>query len=101
MVLRKDWLRNEIDSEPNPEVRLFGERIFQKYTETPKKGDSHQQSTLQEFDRDETYKKIVTYYMNNQKFKEQHVTEERRREAANAIALDVVTREIERRNLKK
>lgn len=100
MTLNKKWLLEEIETEPNPGIKLALERVFQKYTEAPVKGTSGQQTTLKEFDRDKTYSKLVHYYMDNLKFIEQYPDETIRKEKANAIALDIVNREIQRRNLK-
>lgn len=92
MVLTKSWFQDRIDEEENPEFKLKLETIFQKYTEAPKKGDHATQTKLKEFDRDETYKKIVTFYIDKKGYTKNQ---------AHDVAVDIVTREIARRNLKK
>lgn len=91
MVLTKLWLQDEIDSEPNPAIKLALERIFQKYTEAPSKGKEHPQTTLKDFDRDKTYNSIVKFYMDKKSYT---------KEAANDMAQQVVNRELDRRKLK-
>lgn len=91
MVLTKDWLQKFINDQPNPAVILALNTVFQKYTEAPKKGDTHQQTTLKEFDRDETYKKIVTFYIDKKGYS---------KDAAHVVAMAEVKRQVEARNLK-
>lgn len=90
MVLKKDWLQNEIDTEPNPAIKLALERVMQKYTESPKNTPADNQTTLKDFDRDATYKKVVTFYIDKKGYT---------KEQAHEVAMDVVKREIERRRL--
>ena len=90
MVLTKVWLQEEIDTEPNPIIKLALERVFQKYTEAPTKNNSNPQTNLKEFDRDETYKQVVTYYIDKKGYT---------KDEAHEVAVRVVNREIQRRNL--
>jgi len=92
MSLSKLWLQAEIDSEPNPAIKLALERVMSKYTEAPTKGKSNPQTTLKEFDRDETYKRVVQFYIDKKGYT---------KDQAHEVAMDVVKRETERRNLQK
>ncbi|MBL4817970.1 MAG: hypothetical protein JKY15_01885 [Deltaproteobacteria bacterium] len=91
MTLTKKWLLEEIETEPNPGIKLALERVFQKYTEAPTRGKENPQTTLKEFDRDATYSKVVHFYIDEKKYT---------KEQAHEIAVRIVTRETERRNLK-
>ena len=91
MSLTKIWLKTEIFTEPNPAIKLALERVFLKFTEPPTKGNSNSQSTLKEFDRDETYKKIVTFYIEKKGYT---------KDQAHDMAMHIVNREIARRKLK-
>lgn len=86
MVLTKAWFQERIDDEENPEFKLKLETIFLKYTEAP--GNTAPKS--KEFDADETYKKIVHYYIDKQNYT---------KEQAHEVAVSVVSREKERRGL--
>ncbi len=90
MVLTKDWFLKFIAAQPNPAVRLAVETVFQKYTEAPIKGDKHEQTTLKEFDRDATYKKIAMYYIDKKVYS---------KDAAAVVAMAEVKRQVETRNL--
>lgn len=90
MTLTKIWLQKEIDSEPNPAIKIALERVYQKYTEPPLRGVQHNQTVLKEFDRDATYNKVVKFYMDKKGYTQNQ---------ANQMAQQVVTREIQRRNL--
>ena len=90
MVLTKLWLQEEINTEPNPAIKLALERVFQKYTESPTKGKSNPQTTLKEFDRDETYSRVVHFYMDKKGYT---------KDQAHDMAMQVVNREIQRRNI--
>lgn len=90
MSLTKLWLKAEMYSEPNPAIKLALERVFLKFTELPTKGNSNSQTTLKEFDRDETYKKIVTFYIDKKGYT---------KDQAHDVAMQVINREIKRRNL--
>ncbi|MCV0398509.1 MAG: hypothetical protein K5785_00785 [Nitrosarchaeum sp.] len=87
MVLTKAWLQNQIDTEPNPAVKLALESVMQKYTQAP----GATSPKLKEFDPDETYKRVVTYYIDKKGYTP---------EQANDVARSVVQREKERRGLK-
>jgi len=87
MVLTKLWLQKQIDSEQNPAVKLALESVFLKYTESPK----GEPKSLKEFDADETYKKVVTYYIDKKDYT---------KEQAHEVAVSVVNLEKERRGLK-
>lgn len=91
MVLTKVWLQTEIDSEPNPAIKLALERIFSKYTEAPIKGESDNITILKDFDGDAVYSKIVHYYIDEKGYSLKD---------AEVVAIDVVLREKERRNIK-
>lgn len=86
MTLTKVWLQGEIDSEPNPEVRLALERVMTKYTESPSKTSK----VLKPFDKDETFKKVLKFYIDEKGYTLQQ---------ANDVAKAVVEREMQRRNL--
>jgi len=90
MVLTKFWLQTEIDSEPNPAIKLALERVFLKYTEAPVKGKSDNQTILKDFDATELFSKIVHHYVDKEGYK---------LEDAEVVAKRVVLREKERRNL--
>jgi len=90
MVLTKLWLQAEIETEPNPAIKLALERIFLKYTEAPTKGNSNPQTKLKDFDADETFKKVVKYYVDKKGYKLKQ---------AEKVAKSVVIREKVRRDL--
>lgn len=86
MSLTKVWLQDEIDSEPNPAIKLALERVMAKYTEAPTKTSK----VLKEFDADATYKQIVHYYIDKKNYTP---------DQAHEVAKTVVEREQQRRNL--
>lgn len=86
MSLTKVWLQGEIDSEPNPAIKLALERVMAKYTEAPAKTSK----VLKEFDKDETYKKVAKFYIDEKGYTP---------EQAHEVAKSVVEREMQRRNL--
>lgn len=87
MGLTKVWLQDEIDSEPNPAIKLALERVMSKFTEAPAKTSPK----LKEFDADETFSKVSRYYVDKKGYTV---------EQANEVAKAVVQREMERRHLK-
>ena len=89
MVLTKVWLQAEIDSEPNPAIKLALERVFLKYTEAPVKGDTHPQTTLKDFDADATYSKVVHYYIDKKGY-----TKDEAHERINSISSELHLRTI-------
>ena len=91
MVLTKVWLQEEIDSEPNPAIKLALERVFLKYTEAPVEGkSSDNQTILKDFDATELFSKIVHHYVD----KEGYTVE-----SAEVVAKSTVNREKKRRGL--
>lgn len=85
-MISKAWLQSEIDTEPNPAIKLALERVMAKFIEAHDKTSPK----LKEFDADETYKRVVTYYIDKQGYTP---------EQANDVAKSVVLREKERRHL--
>lgn len=86
MTLTKVWLQGEIDSEPNPAIKLALERIKEKWLESPDKTSK----VLKEFDADETYARVAKYYIDKQGYTP---------DQAHEVAKAVVLREKERRGL--
>lgn len=86
MVLTKLWLQQEIDSEPNPAIKLALERVFQKYTQPPGK----ENKPLKEFDTDKVFRDTVKFYVDKKDYT---------LEQAEEIAKAVVNREKQRRGI--
>lgn len=86
MSLTKIWLQEQIKLEENPAIKLALERVMDKFTESPTKLSK----VLKSFDADETYKRVVTYYIDKKGYT---------KEQADEVARSVIQREKARRNL--